>query len=62
MMSSDLLAMRSSNICARSQIKFIAISDSVLDDPGSDCALVNSWAKELGMMHWYRWTGHASGA
>ena len=42
--------------------KLIAISDSVLDDPGSDCALVNSWAKELGMMHWYRWTCHASGA
>ena len=38
--------------------KLIALSDSTMDDPASDCALVNSWAKELGMMNWYRWVPH----
>ncbi len=35
--------------------KLIALSDSMMDDPASDCGLVNPWAKELGMMSWYRW-------
>lgn len=35
--------------------KLMAISDAHVDNPANDCALVNAWAKELGMLHWYRW-------
>lgn len=40
--------------------RLIALSDSIPDEPGSDCSLVNSWAKELGIMSWYRWVPHGS--
>lgn len=39
--------------------KLMAISDAHVDNPANDCALVNAWAKELGMIHWYRWATHA---